>query len=257
MSQSHHKMRTVQARPSIWHRLMNPRPIYLTISLFVFLLLSPTFSQRRVGEILMNGTLSLILVAALVGLSRRRLWLLVSFLVGLPWLVMLWIDVSAEFPFWAEVGVGVSLILFFLILFVEMIVRILGESNVTTDTIARAVSAYLLLGIVWMGLYAVVHHLDSEAFVFTNFDLDGDLRNRIWRQFLYFSYVTLTTLGYGDITPVSPAAQALVMVECILGPMYMTILVARLVALYDRRRIRDEVRDQLEDDLPALDADID
>ncbi len=243
--------------PSLWHRLTNPRPIYLTVSLFLFLLLSPTFSQRRLGEIVMNGTLSLVLVAALVGLSRRRLWLAASLLVGLPWLVMLWVDVRADFPSWAETCVGISLILFFLILFVEMIIQILAERNVTADTIARAVSAYLLLGIVWMGLYAVVYHLDHDAFVFSNPDMMGSVRNGIWRQFLYFSYVTMTTLGYGDITPNSSSAQALVMVECIIGPMYLTILVARLVALYDHRRIREEVRDQIEEEIPGLDADID
>jgi voltage-gated potassium channel Kch len=243
MSPVSHTLKMIQSLPTLWKRLVNPRPIYLTITLFLFLLFSPTFSSRG-GRFIMNAGFSLVLISALWGLTRRRSLLVVSLAIGAPWLAIFWIDASASLPLWLDMLGGVSMILFFAILLVEMLGQIITTDRVSGDTLARAVSAYLVLGIIWMGLYVLVYHFDSAAFDFSYHS--EHMEHGIWRQFLYFSYSTMTTLGYGDITPRSGTSQALAMVQSIVGPMYLTILVARLVGLYDRKQIGEVVREEVQ-----------
>jgi hypothetical protein len=108
---------------------------------------------------------------------------------------------------------------------------VLEAGPVTGDRIAGAVVVYLLLGLVWMLIYALIAILHPDGF-----RLPGDLVDQLGEggefTFLFFSFVTLTTLGYGDITPLTPAGQTAAWLEAATGQLYLTILVARLVALH-------------------------
>ncbi len=106
---------------------------------------------------------------------------------------------------------------------------VLKEGPVTTHRIAGAIVAYLLLAIFFAYVYALVEYLVPGAIRFP--ESLAPARGVLHQGFLYFSVVTITTLGYGDITPVHPWARAAVMLEATTGPLYLAILVARLVSL--------------------------
>jgi hypothetical protein len=91
--------------------------------------------------------------------------------------------------------------------------------------IQGAVAAYLLLGLAWALAYELVALLSTGAFSGTGFG-EGERP-----QFVYFSFVTLTTVGYGDVTPVHPVARSLAVAEALTGQLYPAILLARLVSL--------------------------
>ncbi len=217
------------------HRL-RAKPMYLTITLFAFILLSPIFGAGYRGEAVLHVSFSLILFSALwaLGNTRRRL---VGAIAGIPWLLTFWMDVLIDFPNWLVTLGTISMVLFFAFLIVEMIVSMVNQDRVTEDTIYQAVSTYLLLGIMWMGLYALVHRANPEAISF----MPGapPESGEVWRHLLYMSYATLTTVGYGDITPVSATARALAMVEATVGPLYLAVLLARLVGLFTRQQQED------------------
>ena len=111
------------------------------------------------------------------------------------------------------------------------------------EAIAAALCAFLMLGLLWALIYSLIGHLEPDAF--------GDHDLRIGSsgtepgKGLYFSFVTLTTLGYGDISPKSSAARTFALLEAIIGQVFLVVLVARLVGLSiataqeDRRRERD------------------
>jgi hypothetical protein len=101
------------------------------------------------------------------------------------------------------------------------------RSRVTLDTIFAALSGYYLVGFTWALVYALVDVGVTGAF---SVPLAAD--NLIHRAF-YFSFVTLTTLGFGDVTPTHPLTQSLVTTEALVGQIYLVVLVARLVALRD------------------------
>jgi voltage-gated potassium channel len=106
----------------------------------------------------------------------------------------------------------------------------LRERNVTFDTIAGAASVYLLLGFVGANLFAVLERMEPGSFTTPPHWMLTHPNSSA--PFIYFSFVTLATLGYGDIVPARPAAAALTLVEALVGQLYMAILIAWLVGLY-------------------------
>ncbi len=109
--------------------------------------------------------------------------------------------------------------------------RVLEQKKVTLDGIFGGVCAYLFFGLVWAFVYAIIDVADPAAFNFSSslIDESDDSSFRPSGLFVYFSFVTLTTLGYGDISPLSEAARSLATLEAIMGPLYMAILIGWLV----------------------------
>ena len=103
--------------------------------------------------------------------------------------------------------------------------RVFAPGRITTDRIMGAVALYLLFGVVWGNAYEIVALADPAAF-----NAAPDPGRGIERWF-YFSFVTLTTVGYGDVTPVSRAARVLAIGEALVGQLYPAIILARLVTL--------------------------
>ena len=103
--------------------------------------------------------------------------------------------------------------------------RVFAPGRVTTDRIMGAIALYLLFGVVWGNAYEIVALADPAAF-----SAAADTGRGIERWF-YFSFVTLTTVGYGDVTPVSRAARVLAIGEALVGQLYPAIILARLVTL--------------------------
>ena len=103
---------------------------------------------------------------------------------------------------------------------------VLRREPVTTRKICGAVCVYLMMGMIWAFGYAILDIIRPESFA-----LELGENGRLG-DFVYFSFITLSTLGYGDITPALSGAKALASLEAIAGQFYLTILVARLVGLH-------------------------
>ena len=123
---------------------------------------------------------------------------------------------------------------FFAVMAFLLIAIFVTFRNVATDTdisanrIVGAVAVYLLLGVLWAIAYTVVDMVWPGSF--TGFEAGADAE---WdSEWLYYSFVTMTTLGYGDIAPVSPVARLLAYMQAIFGQLYIAILVAGLVSAY-------------------------
>ena len=102
--------------------------------------------------------------------------------------------------------------------------------EVTVDIVRGGISVYLLIGFVWALLYGIVNTLDANAFSQPLVRVDSYLRT------IHFSFTTLTTLGYGDIVPLSEVAQVLTNLEAIIGQMYSSVLIAILIGSYLAQR---------------------
>ncbi len=106
----------------------------------------------------------------------------------------------------------------------SIIQRLFQERQVTVNTLRGSVCVYLLIGTLWSIVYGIIYTVNPQAFAFAH-PASGE-------ELYYFSFVTLTTVGYGDIVPVAPLARSLTNVEAIIGQMYIAIIVARVVGLY-------------------------
>jgi amino acid transporter len=122
---------------------------------------------------------------------------------------------------------------------------VLKQKEVTSETIAMSISVYLLLGLTWGVLYVVLFYLQPHAFSFGGAPAPGrsaDLRF-VLPVLIYFSLTTLSTIGYGDIAPVTLQARYLAVAEGITGQFYLAILVARLVGIYMTRSLSSDAGD--------------
>ncbi len=114
---------------------------------------------------------------------------------------------------------------FLIVATVVLLIHLMRSRVVDTDMLIGSLCIYLLIGMVWALGYLAINSTGS-AFISSH----GDTVN--YRDLLYFSYVTLTTLGYGDVLPHSPPAQTLAVFEAVLGQFYVAVLVARLLGLH-------------------------
>ena len=126
-----------------------------------------------------------------------------------------------------------SFFFFNLFIVVFMVRHVARSTKVDVTVIINSINGYLLLGILGALCLAIleivdkyIYHLDSVAINFAGGVAKG------FHDYLYFSFITLTTLGYGDITPVSPLAKSVTISIAVVGQFYMTILVAILVGKY-------------------------
>lgn len=129
---------------------------------------------------------------------------------------------------------AVSWALFYGLLVILLMRWVLSHSRITGEHIMAAVCVYVCLALAWVGLYGLLLIFRPDAISFPGVAGESSIT--------YFSFVTLTTLGYGDIVPVHPLARSLAFIEAIVGPLFVAVLIARLVALQiiDAQRDRDD-----------------
>ena len=109
---------------------------------------------------------------------------------------------------------------------VLIIFHVLRAERITSQKIYGALSAYLLIGFVWALLFMILEFLIPGSFRM------GQQKDLLTSQMFYYSFVTLTTLGYGDVVPILPAARSMAALEALTGQLYLVVVVARLVALH-------------------------
>ena len=114
---------------------------------------------------------------------------------------------------------------------VLILLEIARSSEVSKETIFAAVVAYLLIALMWSFLYMILELAEPGSF-----SLPGQSSRQETMHYEYFSFITITTLGYGDITPLTNRASALALLEALIGQIYMVVLVAWLVGMYVSRR---------------------
>ena len=203
-------------------------------SLLVFLLLY-IFFLYPLGQVglfrpLPSALFSLILISGAITVSRNRVFKTLVLSWALLAFVFLW--VKHLFPHQIFVIVADCLAIFFLVLLVSLILgQALREGETTTRRIMGGVAAYLVLGLTWYLAYHLVALGFPEAFSAQGFPSMAD-RNSLSSQLFYFSFVTLTSIGYGDIVAVHPVARMLVILEGVTGQLFPVILIARLVSLH-------------------------
>ena len=114
---------------------------------------------------------------------------------------------------------------------------ILQAPVVTVDVLCASIAAYLMLGLMWTVAYWLVDQLTpGGAF---SFNINRGTQSMNGFTGFYFSFITLSTVGYGDITPVSRAARWLAAMEAMTGLLYVAVLIARLVSLYSKAKPED------------------
>lgn len=205
---------------------------FLFVGLLFLVLVIPLYrdligvDRLRLSEL----AFSTFLIIGIWSLQRSRSWFLVAVALALA---------GVLFNLFAHQGARIefaiaSLLTFlaFLVLSTALAVRqVFASRLIELNNIVGAICVYLLLALTWALVYTLLNALVPESF---SGDIEGSVHDQLL-DFIYFSLVTLTSLGYGDITPVGATARALATLEVLVGQFYIAIMVAGLVAAYLRR----------------------
>lgn len=197
----------------------------LLVMIAPILMESPTLATQLVARLLVTA----VLTSGVYAVSRRRGHLMLA-------LALLVITMVISVVFLLHPSKPVMLVnlcfgvLFYAALIGMLVQHIVSQRRVSADTIYTSIAVYMLLTIVWGILYVLAEALQPGA-IAGNTHHTGPLPINILDA-LYFSSSTLTSVGYGDILPVSPFARSLAVMEMWVGQLYPAVLISRLVGMY-------------------------
>jgi hypothetical protein len=205
----------------------------LLSTLLATLLVAPFLGESLFGVSRFRLFAGAILLAGVYAVSRRGPALGGVLAVGLPALVVeVWLHLRPAPPL--LVASFALSILFVLFLGAAILYAILDEERVSLDTILGGVCVYLLLGVGWTLAYSILEYLAPGSFLVDGRALPALARSDEFRheELIYFSFVTLTTVGYGDVLAKTNPARALAAAEAVTGSLYLAVFIARLVGLH-------------------------
>jgi voltage-gated potassium channel len=227
--------------PSLLQRLRRRRYLALLISLLLLVVLHPVTRGRYVGQETSNLFLGMVFLTAIFAVSQRRRPFLWALALGVPALAISWIAYLIAYLWPDSVKIVILARDFNELLFLGFAIGVvlcdvLEGEEVTGDRLCGAMCAYLMIGVTFATIYATIDLLQPGSFTWRS-PISGhadpfELRGEVFSRLLYYSFVTLTTLGYGDIRPVSTAARTFSWLEAVCGQLYLAILIARLVGLH-------------------------
>jgi hypothetical protein len=175
------------------------------------------------GRLLGDTLISLMLVSGAAAVTDRPRAVLIVAVITLAALVVRWASwlfPSGPLAVWREISTLAALVALSWVI----LTLVFRRGPITTRRLEGAIAVYLLLGFTWAHVYELVALWHPGA-------LTGAVDGKGSLRWAYYSFVTLTTMGYGDIVPVHPLARASAVLEAVTGQLYLTILLARLVSL--------------------------
>ncbi len=210
--------------------------VQLLIALGLFFIWAPFVEEIEGGELIVSGLFSLVLLAGVFAVADRKRVLVIAIVLAIPAIAGRWINHFRPDLIPPAVFLVAGLIL---IAFVvgNLLRFVLRAPSVNTEVLCGSISAYLMLGLMWTMAYWLVDQLTpGGAF---SFNTNTGPRSINGFNGFYFSFITLSTVGYGDITPVSRMARWLAAMEAMTGLLYVAVLIARLVSLYSAPKSND------------------
>lgn len=213
--------------PKLWATFRRSRFFLLLFCLVLYMAIAPLLAKFAHIRIVTNITFSVILFSTIYAVSQKRRHWVIAVLLAAPMLFAVWEHYIDPLPEVSFIG-NIFQVLFFAFTAVLILRYVFGQDHVDLDVISAAVVVYMFVGFMWSALYTILEYKAPGSFSMNPalLDIGGNIG-----KFNYFSFVTLTTLGYGDITPVSSPAKSFAVLEAFIGQLYLTVLIARLVGM--------------------------
>lgn len=217
--------RLLEKNNAFWNedRSLSALLFYLALNTFLIV----PFAHFRAGELSFAIVYSLILLSGVFAIGENmKAKVAILILAALSFLAQ-W-ALRFQDALFLHLADDTLASLFFLALIVIVLRHIFREGDVTFHRIQGAIAVYLLIGLVFSRAYHIIYLVDPAGFQMTDIQLDAET---YYSRFVYFSFVTLTTLGFGDITAINLGAKSLVMIEGLFGQLFPAIMITRLVTL--------------------------
>jgi hypothetical protein len=208
------------------------RFFFLFISLLAMIFLGPFIEGFHYLRILFSVFLTAVFLSAIYAISQKRRTAYIAVFLLLPTLAFTWISYFVDST-GLYLGSRFSVVVFFVFIIIKILAFIFRQDEVSSDLIVGAAVVYLLMAETWAAVYQILETLSPGSFAMP----DGQLQNSL-QLFEYYSLVTITTLGYGDVTPLTSVASSLSTLEAVIGQLYLVITVAFLVGVHVSQSIQ-------------------
>jgi len=221
-------------------RLMSQRKLLRSKDRFVILeclivgllVLVPILNRFTPARIFLDILLTAITIFMVYTISHKKGQVIVGLFLAIVMLASLWLQYVYPNIGIAAVGM-IAGVLFTAVVITSVMIFMFQSEEVNKETIYAAILLYLLIGLMWAFIYTFLELVEPASF---NIDLSRPEGYLL--VFQYFSFVTITTLGYGDVTPVTEVAKAFAVLEAVVGQLYLVIIVAWLVGTYKSNKNR-------------------
>lgn len=214
----------------IYHKLFTGYYSILLVLLLLLFIFRPYENQILHLAIWQFFLTAALLTAVFTGKHSRVMKYIASTL-AVPSVLLCWINLIRPLSLIFVVNVTFILI-FLLVVSAAVIYDVVLRARVTLETLRGVICAYFMVGILFAYLYYLIEFLYPGSFKLINIEASIFAYADYLSQLIYFSYITLLTVGFGDISPVKDLAQTFVVIEGIIGQFYIAILVARIVSVY-------------------------
>ena len=214
--------------------LIRPRPrrfLFLLISILLILILNPFLEGFSGLRVILEILFTLMLLAGAYAISQKAKVFFFSLFLLIPAMSFHWMTYVQDTGVHAmvsELFAGA----FFAYVAIIILASLFQETEVSMDLIMAAICVYLLMAFFWSSAFSVLEYFQPGSFQLS------ETTGNAFQDFTYFSFVTLTTLGYGDIVPLTPPAKTFSSIEAVMGQIYIATLVARLVAIHTAQSMR-------------------
>lgn len=209
----------------------------LLVALVLLIFFTPFVELAPYGDLIESVLFSLVLLSAVLAVGRQRGTLVLAVLLVVAALSAHWLEQLTPHLVPSSLSPALS-IPFVGFVTIQLLRHIIRAERITRETVCAGLAAYIMLGLLWMFAYLLVDRLAPGSLLRFGQPIQdcSDLDS------FYFSFVTLTSVGYGDITPASRVTQMLAVLEAMTGMFFAITLIARLVSLYETGLHRGEPR---------------
>lgn len=205
----------------IWNNRQSFTFLLIILVIYMFVVI-PMLNERILGKLSFMAFYYLFLTSGMHFLDiKRKLPIYLIFIVVPLFVLVLQIILDSG---WLTLALDIFLIVYFFWLGSILLIRTFSRGHITVNRVQGAVIVYLLSGFA----FALIYH---SIYIIGGPSAFKGLVSSQRTEFMYFSLTTLTTLGYGDLTPVNVYARSLTGLEALIGQLYPAILIARLVSM--------------------------
>jgi len=229
MTANSHQSRTAILQMHIsefWSGDLGLTLVSLSLGILIFVIF-PLRQAGLAGRFFFDLVMVTLMVSGALAVSQRRIITVVTIAMVVIGATVLWLSRWHPTPFLQQLSSFLATII--LLLYVRIILLVMfRQGPVSWSRMQGGVCAYLLIGMAWASAFELVEKIDPGSFHFVTEPTNVD---QLTSKLIYFSFATLTTVGFGDVLPVHPFARSLAIAEAIVGQLFPAILIGALVAM--------------------------
>jgi hypothetical protein len=207
-------------------QILEQRCFFLFLALLTLLVALPFLSEIPYGHIILTIVNVIVLLTAVAAVGRSRFSFVIAVILVLPALVFRFLALESGLVGYLALSWGFAAI-FYVFILADLLHYVFRRDSITSDKLYGAVAAYILMAVLWAQLHGVTQYFHPGAYAFGGTPKALDIT-----ELIYFSFTTLATVGFGDITPALVHSRYLTVLEMVTGVMYVAILIARLTGVY-------------------------